>query len=337
MRGVHVTEARHGSQPALRVRHGDATVLLVPFWAGEGFPQDVRRALDDAPQVTPPATLILAARRISAGAQALLGERGTSWADETGRAVISAPHLLVVKDAPQPPKATPAPSAFRWTEGSAGIAECVLADAEAARAQPVAVSSAAVVDRLGVSPALVSHTFARFDAQGWTVKSGPERGINAARRLVDAGQMLSAWAAWHSPRTQPVVEAHGLIRDTETWLRDEVTPHWHGHQWALTGAAASDRRAPYLSSIPTIDLYLDARDFVDDGVLDGLLTSVGLRRVDRGARVRVFEADRHVLKLATSLNGVPQVSDIRLYGDLLALGLRGPDAADHLRTTRIGF
>ena len=107
--------------------------------------------------------------------------------------------------------------------------------------------------------------------------------------------------------------------------------------WALTGWLALEHRAPFMTTTPVITIYIDREVFEDPTALDTRIARAGLRRVDSGARVDLVKADPYVLRRATLEGGTPQVSDIRLYGDLLRLGVRGSDAAEHLRETRIGF
>lgn len=68
-----------------------------------------------------------------------------------------------------------------------------------------------------------------------------------------------------------------------------------------------------------------------------MYSSAGLRKVESGARVELVQADPYVLRRTITESDAPQVTGVRLYGDLLRLGVRGSDAAEHLRATRIGF
>ena len=62
-----------------------------------------------------------------------------------------------------------------------------------------------------------------------------------------------------------------------------------------------------------------------------------MRRVESGERVQIMKAEPHVLRQKRVVHGLEIVSDIRLYGDLLRLGVRGEDSAQHLREARLGF
>ena len=95
--------------------------------------------------------------------------------------------------------------------------------------------------------------------------------------------------------------------------------------------------AAFMTTIPLVTVYLDRDVYQDPAELNSWIARAGLRRVDSGARVDLVQADPYVLRRATSQAETPQVTDIRLYGDLLRVGVRGSDAAEHLRETRIGF
>ena len=334
---LHVDE-RPGHRVAVGY-HGALSILL-PVWAGEGFPEDVRGALRRLREmeVGPGETPVIVAKELSPGARTMLAERAVAWLDAAGRGQITAaPGLAILLDS-APPVGEVKPQGTRWTEASGAIAELVL---EHARVTGVGASAElpAVVEiakRLKVSATVVSRALRAFEDEGWTEKVGPERGPRSRRRLVTPGELLSAWAAWHRSGRAPTVDAHKLIRNLEVFVEEELANAWADEWWALTGAAAAERRAPFFTSIPVADVYLRGAVLDDDNALDVLLRRAGLARVDSGARVRIHAADRYLPRLVAT-SGVRLVGDIRLYGDLLRSGGRGVDAAEHLRETRIGF
>ncbi len=331
-------------QPGARLAvdyHG-ARSVLVPVWAGEGFPQDARAALRRLAErgVRARETPVVVAQEMSPGARSLLEEQLVAWLDAAGRArIVAEPGLAVVLDGP-PPSSGPADRGVRWTEASGAVAEIVLGRAQAAADRgdaPLELPSVVEIgEALGVSATVVSRALRSFDGAGWTAKTGPERGPRSRRVLVSAGDLLSAWAAWHRAGRVPTVDAHALIRDSDVFVDRELAAAWTDVWWALTGAAALERRAPYFTSLPVVDLYVDVSLLNDDTALDAALRRAGLRRVDTGARVRIHGADRYLPRMIAP-SPVRLVGDVRLYGDLLRSGGRGLDAAEHLRETRIGF
>ncbi|OLT54631.1 hypothetical protein [Cellulosimicrobium sp. CUA-896] len=335
----------------------DAGAKFSVVWAGEGFPADIDAALRSArmADILPStSTPLVVARHMSPGAVAVLEERGVSWVDETGRASVHAePGIAIVIDRERSPTENlrPLPRSSRWAPGTAAVAETVLVRAARlpdAHAEPLPSVTRLAADA-GVSTALASRALQGFDAEGWTSKSGASRGPRAARTLSDPSTMLSSWASWHAEQVPSRIGVHAVVDDPDRFVRDRLAPQLRTDDWALTGWLALQHTAPFLTSVPLLSVYLAPRLFDDGAALDRVLTAAGLRRVDRGARLEILRADELVLRGAeldvpvgeeqstSSPAPVRWASAIRLYGDLLRMGARGPDAAEHLRQTRIGF
>lgn len=341
------------SGPTFTLKHGTGLLAIVPFWAGAGYPAEIERVMRSAEWADVPAgaTRMIVGRKISAASRTAIERGGASWADEAGRMLLDAPPLLLIIDDPSPAAELQAlrrarPTTVRWTAGAGAVAEVVLGlVADRASAEPDTPGAqlpkiATLAGLAGLSAPFVSRTLRAFDDAGWTTKSGPARGTSTVRDVTDPTSLLSAWAQWYSAARRPPVRTHGLIRDADAFLR-EVGRSWPRGRWALTGGLALEHRAPFFTNVPVIDLYLDRMLLTDQSVLYDLLSSVGLRRVTEGARVQLFEAEPSLLAAVATGDGgssaAPEVGDIRLYGDLLASGVRGQEAAEHLRQTRIGF
>lgn len=328
--------------------HGRASI--VPLWAGEGWPTDVERlrrsaAWASASTVGLP---VVVARRFSDKVRRSLNQDGVAWADETGHARLELPGLVVVLGDRAPIDRDRRVTEVRWSPGSGLIGEAILEplvgrqDGTTEPSGPYVMPKiAGIADATGLSGPFISRTLQAFDSQGWTSKAGPERGRTTTRTLLDPSSMVSSWAGWYSRSRPEPIGAHGLIRDAEDWL-GIVAATWPLHSWAATGAVVLERRAPFLTATPVVDLYLADDVCIDPTQLTSYLTDVGLRRVDSGARVRIAPASRAALRLFSRGPNWrperPEVGNIRLYGDLLASGgVRGDEAADHLRTVGIGF
>lgn len=350
---LEIDEVPRGSATGLSVTHGGSRSVLVPYWAGKGFPSDVERLLrgPEWAELGGDAVAVVVARKLSPATRERLSREGIAWADEAGNAWIEAPGLLVVLGAGAVPSRPDEgrrrqSEQMRWSEGASAVAELILQMA-ADRAwregrPPLRIPSVAeIAERVGISRPFVSRTLQQLDRNRWTTKTGTDRGPMAARVLTDAAGLLDHWAGWYTDARRPALGTHALISDPDAFAT-EVARTWPPGAWALTGWLALEHRAPYMTSTPTIDLYLD-RDLLALGPeLDRLLTAVRLRRVAQGARVLLHPADAYLLNLLEDRNGasragVPEVSDVRLYGDLLGSGVRGTEAAAHLRAERIGF
>ena len=314
------------------------TSTLVPIPAGAGYPQDVRTALLMLDLVTPGDVPVVVARHLSPGARTLLDDRGLSWADEEGNLRVSAGPVVVAVDGPPPPVTERrAPTEMSWADASGAVAELILERATATDRHTEIEAVTSIGDRLGISAASVSRTLKRFDAIGWTRRSGPGRGPQVVRHLSDPGAMLSSWAAWSTQRTRRTTVAHALVPDIEGWLRRLATA-WPAGCWAVTGEAAAQIRAPHLSRVSVVELYIEPDLYDDD--LDSLLNRAELTPVPTGGRVRLLRADRYLRTLIAADPGaheLPLVPDIRLYADLMSGGVRGDEAASALRDRRIGF
>lgn len=324
------------------------TAVLRPLWAGAGWPTDVDRLRRS--QAWESATVhgvpVVVGQKLSSTVREALSRDGVAWADETGSAAIDVPGLLIRLSDPgkADKRATARPKTeVRWSPAVGLLAEALL--------EPIAGSAssertelpkiAALANQTGVSGPFISRTLRGFDAMGWTAKSGGERGATTVRELVDPGSLLSAWAHWYPGSRPQGIAAHALIRDSTAWLAD-VARSWPRGSWALTGGVALERRAPFLTSVPVIELYLAEDVCVDPGRRTAAFNTAGLREVDSGARVVVFPASRAALGLMERspwwTPEDPEVGSIRLYGDILASQtVRSDEAADHLRRTRIGF
>ncbi|MDQ3646581.1 MAG: type IV toxin-antitoxin system AbiEi family antitoxin [Actinomycetota bacterium] len=183
----------------------------------------------------------------------------------------------------------------------------------------------------------VSQALSTFDSQGWTVGHGGKSGRGTWRELANPAAMLDSWAAHVGSVERPKRLGHRAVKDllrfAETELRDALG--WEERTWALTTWAGLEVIAPFVTVVPVVHVYVSTERFVSE--LDGVLRDAGLRDVEEGARVEFWEADFPLITQPGQPSQIPVASTPRLYADLLALGGRGADAAQHLRETRLGF
>ncbi|MGD0197162.1 MAG: hypothetical protein ABSC56_04555 [Solirubrobacteraceae bacterium] len=312
-----VVETRDGQQIAIQAR-----------WAGEGWPDDVRRAARDLPQPWP-ANLVLLARRLSPGAIAWLRERDANWADEAGQARILGPGgLLVIRDPARQTTGSVSTRAFSWSPSALSIAEVILARAD----EPLRSAELARVS--GWSTAQAAKVLVAFDAERWTIKRGPARGRHAYREIVDADTLLAAWSAALAAQPREVRVAHRAGGDAMTLLRGELSSALDREvTWAASGWAGLELAAPFATVTPSLHIYVADEDFA--GPLSAAIKAGGLREVGDGGRVTFWRADRRTLGLASEHHGLPVVSAPRLYADLSSFDARGQDAADHVKAELI--
>jgi hypothetical protein len=318
----------------------------VPIWAAEGYPADVDWALRQLADLKLPKDLVpvIAARTLSSGSIERLDKAGLSWVDETGRTRIAAPPgLLLVRDVgTAPPARTPD---LRWSPSLGAVAEFLLmVTADDPRGRSASGSHATlapahqkIAETTQVSAPQVSKVLGRFDEQGWTTKRGTERGPGASRVIVDPAGLLGSWAAWHVTRLTSPIRAHAVFQDPRQFATDKLAPALSPGTWCVTGWLAADLLAPFTTSVPTITCYVNP-NVIDTG-LPAAFAHAGLRPVESGSRVDFRPAEPHLLVMAepNATLHLPIASPVRVYADLLALGARGEDAANHLREVRLGY
>jgi hypothetical protein len=303
-------------------------VELRAVWAGEGWPDDVRRAAAGVADPWP-SDVVLLARRLSSGALEWLRARGANWADEDAQTRIAGPGgLLVIREPTSRASKKDMARSFSWSPSSLSIAELILARPdERLRAAELARDG-------GWSIAQAASVLGMFDTQRWTVKRGPARGPGAYREILDADAMLSAWSVAVGKEARDTRIAHRATRDVMTLLAGELREALdENSSWAVSGWAGLELTAPFTTAVPSIHIYIADEDFA--GPLTAAIGAAGLREVDEGGRVIFWRADPRVLYLAERKDDVPVVSAPRLYADLSSFEARGQDAADHIKTLLI--
>jgi hypothetical protein len=318
---------RRGPSDVLVGTRGGQTIGFDVRWAGEGWPQDVRRAAGDAPEPWPN-DLVVLARRLSPGAIEWLRERDANWADEAGQARILGPKGLIVIREPERATREDRERSFTWSPSAVAIAETILASED----RPLRAGWLA--EESGWSVPQAANVLAAFDAQGWTAKRGPARGPKAHRVLADADDLLASWSAAIAKAPRTARMAHRATQDVMGLLRGELAPALdRAAKWAASGWAALELTAPFATTTPSLHVYVSERHFA--GPLSDAIAAAGLREVDEGGRVVFWSAGKRTLDLATRADGLPVVSPPRLYADLNAFGARGGDAADHVKAQLI--
>jgi len=321
----------------VRISRGSTHWVFHPVWAGEGLPADMRRvrnmiAHSDLQLRGIP---VITARRMSPGAREILNEEQLSWADAGGRAQIVVPEEVYITRLDPIP--VDAGRLFKWSAAADAVAETLLtwqvrqgSEAHAPLERPAEIAETA-----GISIPHAARVLRQFDEQSYTAKIGAERGSSAGRELRDPGRMLSDWAGQHvASVVHPAAEFHVPWREQQQSI-SMLAGSLSDLDWAVTGVAAADRIAPYLTSVPTVDVYVSA-DALQEA-LHLLSSRRDVIQVDQGGRIRVFPESAYVFRLADRQVGLHMASPIRVYSDLLRLGGRAAEAAEYLREATIGF
>jgi hypothetical protein len=283
-------------------------------WVGEGNLGDVRPLLVSRrgrPDV-------VVGRKLSPGAREALSAEGIGWVDETGAAEIAVGSIIVSRTGHVP---KPTERRRRWTPAVAAVAEALLCGAKGT----VAATEAAT----GLSTGSCTNALRTLTDLG-LLEARSGRGRGSARQLVDPEGLLDAYASAVDASPEPISlqigvtwrdPVAGLVSTGRKWNKAKVA-------WASTGAAAASVIAPYLTTVTSTEVYVDADTIVG---LEAIAADAGLRPIEGGRlTLRPFPTIA-VRRLAETLDGLRVAPWPRVYVDLRRSGVRGEEAAEHLR------
>lgn len=283
-------------------------------WIGEGNLADARRVL--AKRGRRPD--IVVARRLSPGAREALSEAGIGWVDETGAAEIAVGSIIVSRTG-RPPK--PAAKPARWTAAALAVVEAILCGTK----PTVAATGSAI----GLSTGSCTQAL-RFLTDLGLLEAPARRGRFSGRQVTDPDRLLEAYAsAAERTVTSLSLQVGVTWRDPVTGLA-EAGRKWNKAKlaWAATGAVAASAIAPYLTSVTMAEVYVDAENMA---LLEAAAAAANLRPIEGGRlTLRPFPTVA-VRALASKVDGLRVAPWPRVYVDLRQSGVRGEEAAEHLR------
>ena len=308
---------------AAKVRVGgvDAGVDIIvnghPFvikWIGDGRLADARRVMSTR-RGRPD---IAVARHMSPGARETLAEAGIGWVDETGAAEVAA-GTVVISRSGRPPKPTGPPK--RWTPSVIAVAEALLCGTKA--------TVAAAEEATGLSNGSCT-TALRVLTDFGLLKADAGRGRDSARRVADQDRLLDVYAS-AVEAAPPSISLQvgvtwsdtidGVVRTGAKWDKAKVA-------WAVSGAVAASVIAPHLTTVNSADVFVDA---VTMPGLEAAVAAAGLRPIDGGRlTLRPFPSVT-ARRLATRVDGLMVAPWPRVFADVRTVGVRGEEAAEHLR------
>lgn len=283
-------------------------------WVGAGLPGDVRSILND----TGPHPDVVVARRVSPGTREALARHGIGWADELGAAEIAIGTVVVSRTGRAP---SPLKKSGRWSPAVVAVAEALLCQT---RATVAAIQRATGLSTGSATNALRVLTEARL------LEAGSARGRTSARRVVSVDKLLDAYAlaaASRGPSTSLVVGV--TWRDPVAGLA-ELGQQWTrlGIEWAATGAVAAAVLAPLLTTVSSALVYVSGDTSAE---LEALAARAQLRPIEGGRLTLVPFPTVTTRRLARVTDGLRLAPWPRVYADLRAIGVRGEEAAEHLR------
>ena len=304
------TTAREGRDACVSV----AGRRLRLRWLPVGWPRQLAEALQIKPKPD-----IVAARQLSPGARALAGRERVGWVDESGAAEISAGTMLISRTGSP---AMRLDSKVGWRPTTLAVCEVVLTGC------PATVSAVVAETELSMSSVAAALKF--LDSQGF-LASEADRGPQSRRHVADSDGLMDAYAAAAERLRSPVsIRAGVLWRDPMTSVI-ETGRSWDKAAigWAVTSALLATVWAPIMTEVTPMEVYVTGKT---PGDLRRALFAAGLREIEGGRLLlRPFPTPAGT-KVTTEIRlGLRSVLWPRAYADLRTAGVRGEDAAEHLR------
>jgi hypothetical protein len=288
------------------------TPLRVRF-AGRGDFRGVQMALKARPRPD-----VIAASRLSVASRQAIAKEGINWADERGAASIEAGSMVIALSGQIPSVRR---SSTDWTPAAIGVAEAILSGTT-----PTAEAVAAAT---GHSLSTAVRVLAFLVGRG-LLEAPKARGPQSGRRIVDFDRLLDQYSeAAHLRRPKFELRCGLLWRELLTEIK-QIGKKWTSMRvpWSMAGALAASIQAPYLTQTPTGVVYV------------GASREVEMLQIARQAGLEVMEGGRLLLlpfptqatkQLIQEKDGVWVTSWPRTYADLRNEGVRGEEAAEHLR------
>ncbi|MGH7022032.1 MAG: MarR family transcriptional regulator [Caulobacteraceae bacterium] len=310
---------------------GKPVVMLVEA-KQTAFPRDVREAVWHlrAYQARTPAkgrgqvVAFIIAEAISPGAREILRSEGVGYFDKGGSLYVPTPGAFVYVDRPQPKnQARALGSIFHGRKAQVLLA---LFDRQG---QWVSVKD--IAEASGASSATTSQTLTDLERRDWVQSRGS--GPAKERQLVDPAAMVDAWARYLSAQKPPrrrryFIPSRGA--DPSRSLANACDAH--DATYAITGEAAAQLYAPYLSNVSQVSCRM-----LSGPASTRALGALDARPVEEGWNLAVQETHAEGdFAQARVVDGVRLASPLQVYLDLQFGPGRAKEMADHLRRERLG-
>jgi len=282
---------------------------------GRGDLRSVRLAIKSRPKPD-----VIVASRLSEAAQETIAEAGINWADESGAAEITTDSIVVARSR-SGQRHVPRQSPSGWTAAAIGTAEAILDGTNP--------TAGAIAKATGYSLSTGVRTLAFLTELG-LLEASTARGPRSGRRVVDQDRLLEEFAeAAHQVPPKFEIRCGVLWREPFVEL-ERIGDKWNAARisWAAAGALSASIQAPYLTQVPSGVVYVDATG------------ELGLLHIARQAGLEPMDGGRLLLRpfptwatkrLSTEQDGIWVTSWPRTYADLRYEGVRGEEAAEHLR------
>ena len=274
----------------------------------------------------PAIPLLLVAGDTTAEARRILQDHGIAVVDGLGNAHIALPGLFLHVEG-KPPRRLPTTGAppARLTGKAGAAAQALLLDPN----RPWQVHDLAKEARISVG--LAHRVLARLEKEGILTPQG--KGPNRTRRVTNPTALLDLYA--EEDVATPIQTQAFLLTQTPGKLTDRLTTNLGqaGIEHALTGAAAANIVAPFITAIPVVKIWVTANVAAEE-----LQQGSQAKPVASGANVVFLQRKGDpALTLREKTKKLWLVNRFQLYADLLREPQRGREQADHLRREAIKF
>jgi hypothetical protein len=254
---------------------------------------------------------------MSEGARAEAIQAGVGWVDETGGAEINLDWLVIARTGRKAPEQRPT----KWTPAVLGVAEALLTGTKPTVGDTTRAT--------GLSVDSCTRALALFTDLGF-LTARASRGPSSARQLTDSNRLLDEYAAAAiALRARAELRVGVLWNDPINGLA-ELGHRWEASQtkWAVTGTVAAALVAPLLTDSSTAEVFVSG-ETVGDLQLAAEIASV--KPIEGGRLVLRPFPSPVTARLSTKIGRLWVVPWPRIYADLRTHGVRGEDAAEHLR------
>jgi hypothetical protein len=277
-------------------------------------------------QTSPDAPLLLIAAETTAEARAILERNGIAVVDGLGNAHIELPGLLLHLEGRGRAEQRTTDAPPTRLRGKAGVA------AQALLLDPVRDWQVQdLAKQAQISTGLAHRVLTRLESEGVVTADGA--GPRQVRHVTNPAALLDLWA--EETVEKPRRTLGHLLAQTPQQLITALGNNLEGSgiDYALTGAAAASRVAPFVTAVPVVDVWVTAL-----AAPDQLFEAAHAEPVTDGQNVVFLQAkDDTPLAFREKAEAIWLANRFRLYSDLRRDPRRGREQADHLRREVIGF
>lgn len=312
----------------LELEAGGRHLRLAVETLGKAYPRDVRDAvwrLDDFLATTrgskDDTVKLIAAESLSAGAKAMLRERGVGYFDRSGTLSLRSGPWIINIERPAPRRARK-DSVPLFTDAREAVVHALLAKAGNW------LTGAELAALAKTSDYTCSVVLKELEQREWVESTGA--GYNLRRRLVKPERLLDDWAEEWTQRKEERSRWYLYVgKPAELMPKLALRLQGCGLDWAFTGTGAANVSAPLLTSVDTAEII------VPKGAALGLADLLKLKPAEKGANVVLIEREGASL-LFRELHDDDMsyfASPIIQYLDLLDGRGRNKELAQHLFQT----